>query len=118
MAKIIHTRDGKPYKEYKLKAGTLTIGRRPDCSIQLLDDVTVSGNHAKVFISPNDYLEGLFDVVIEDQRSTNGTLLNDKKIKRHRWKHGEQIKIGSHEFTLIDEQTRAFEQTNILLPDK
>ena len=74
MAKIIHTRDGKPYKEYKLKAGTLTIGRRPDCSIQLLDDVTVSGNHAKVFISPNDYLDGLFDVVIEDQRSTNGTL--------------------------------------------
>ncbi|HEY5604228.1 MAG TPA: FHA domain-containing protein [Gammaproteobacteria bacterium] len=118
MAKIIHTRDGKPYKEYTLKAGTLTVGRRPDCNIQLLDDVTVSGHHVKIFITPNQYLDGLMDVVIEDQRSTNGTLLNGKKIKKHRWKHGELIKIGAHEFTLIDEKTRAFEQTNILLPDK
>jgi pSer/pThr/pTyr-binding forkhead associated (FHA) protein len=118
MAKIIHTRGGKPYKEYTLKAGTLTVGRRPDCHIQLLDDVTVSGNHAKIVITPSDYLSGLMDVVIEDQRSTNGTLLDGKKIKKHRWKHGELIKIGSHEFTLIDEKTRAFEQTNIMLPDK
>ena len=117
MAKIIHTRDGKPYKEYTLKPGTLVVGRRPQCDIQLLDDVTVSGNHAKIYIAASEYMDGLFDVIIEDQRSTNGTLLNDKKIKKHRWKHGELIKIGSHEFTLIDERTRAFEQTNILLPD-
>lgn len=117
MAKIIHTRDGKPYKEYKLKAGTFTVGRRPDCNIQLLDDVTVSGKHAKIFVAPSSYMKGLFDIVIEDQGSTNGTLLNDKKIKKHRWKHGELIKIGSHEFTLIDEQTRAFEETNIMLPE-
>ena len=118
MAKLIHTRDGRPYKEYKLKAGTLTVGRRPDCNIQLLDDVTVSGKHAKIFIANNEYMVGLLDVVIEDQGSTNGTLFNDKKIKKHKWKHGEMIKIGSHEFTLIDEQTRAFEETNISLPDK
>lgn len=117
MAKIIHTRDGRPYKQYSLKAGTLTVGRRPESNIQLLDDVTVSGTHAKIFIAPSTYMVGLFDIIIEDQGSTNGTLLNDKKIKKHRWKHGELIKIGSHEFTLIDEQTRAFEQTNISLPD-
>jgi pSer/pThr/pTyr-binding forkhead associated (FHA) protein len=118
MAKIIHTREGRPYKEYALKAGTLTVGRRPDCNIQLLDDVTVSGNHAKIFIAPSEYMVGLLDIIIEDQGSTNGTLFNDKAIKKHRWKHGELIKIGSHEFTLIDEHTRAFEQTNISLPDK
>ncbi len=118
MAKIIHTRDGKPYKEYTLKKGTLTVGRRPDCNIQLLDDVTVSGNHARIYVAPSTYMVGLLDVLIEDQNSTNGTLLNDKKIKKHRWKHGELIKIGSHEFTLIDERTRAFEETNITLPEK
>jgi len=118
MAKIIHTRSGKPYKEYTLKPGTLTVGRRPESNIQLLDDTTVSGNHAVITITPNTYMDGLFDVIIEDQRSTNGTLLNEKKIKKHRWKHGEMIVIGSHEFTLIDEQTRAFEQTTIMLPDE
>lgn len=118
MAKLIHTREGRPYKEYKLKVGTLTVGRRPDCNIQLLDDVTVSGKHAKIYIANNEFMVGLLDVVIEDQGSTNGTLLNEKKIKKHKWKHGELIKIGSHEFTLIDEQTRAFEETNISLPDK
>lgn len=118
MAKIIHTREGRPYKEYKLKAGTLTVGRRPECNIQLLDDVTVSGNHAKIYVANNEYMVGLLDVLIEDLGSTNGTLFNDKKIKKHKWKHGELIKIGSHEFTLIDEHTRAFEETNISLPDK
>lgn len=118
MAKIIHTREGRPYKEYKLKVGTVTVGRRPDCNIQLLDDVTVSGKHAKIYVANNEYMVGLLDVIIEDQGSTNGTLFNDKKIKKHKWKHGELIKIGSHEFTLIDEQTRAFEETNISLPDK
>ena len=117
MAKIIHTRNGKPYKEYTLKPGTLTVGRRPGSHIQLLDDTTVSGSHAVITVTPSEYMEGLFDVIIEDQRSTNGTLLNEKKIKKHRWKHGEMVVIGSHEFTLIDEQTRAFEQTTILLPE-
>lgn len=118
MAKIIHTREGRPFQEYTLKVGTLTVGRRPDSDIQLLDDVTVSGNHAKIYVANNEYMVGLLDVVIEDQGSTNGTLLNDKKIKKHKWKHGELIKIGSHEFTLIDEQTRAFEETSITLPDQ
>jgi len=80
--------------------------------------VTVSGNHASITITPNAYMEGLLDVIIEDLGSTNGTLFNEKKIKKHRWKHGELVKIGTHEFTLIDEQTRAFEQTTILIPEE
>ncbi|NOZ54928.1 MAG: FHA domain-containing protein [Gammaproteobacteria bacterium] len=117
MSKIVHTRNGQPYKEYELKPGTLSVGRRPDCDIQLLDDITVSGEHAKIFIAASTYMDGLFDVIIEDQRSTNGTTLKGNPIKRHRWKHGDLIKIGLHEFTLIDEETRAFEETNIVLPE-
>jgi len=118
MPKIVHTRNGKPYKEYDLKeAGQLSVGRRPECDIQLLDDITVSGEHARIFIAASSYMEGLFDIVVEDQRSTNGTSFNGKSIKRHRWKHGDMVKIGMHEFTLIDEETRAFERTNIVLPE-
>lgn len=117
MPKLIHTRNGQPFKEYDLKSGTYTVGRRPECNIQLLDDVTVSGNHAKIYVAPSNYMKGLLEVVIEDQKSTNGTLLNNKNIKKHRWKHGELIKIGTHEFTLIDESTRAFEETSVLLPE-
>lgn len=117
MPKLIHTRNGQPYKEYDLKAGSFTVGRRPDSNIQLLDDVTVSGSHAKIQVAPSKYMKGLLEVVIEDQNSTNGTLFNGQAIKKHRWKHGELIKIGMHEFTLIDESTRAFEETSVLLPE-
>jgi len=32
-------------------------------------------------------------------------------------KHGEVANIGSHEFALVDEGTRGFETTTVILPD-
>ena len=43
--------------------------------------------------------------------------MNGKVIKRHMLKHGEVAKIGSHEFALVDEATRGFETTTVVLPD-
>jgi pSer/pThr/pTyr-binding forkhead associated (FHA) protein len=116
MPKLVHTYDGTFLGEIVLEEGSWLIGRKPDCDIRV-DDSTVSGNHALVTVNPSAYMEGLLDVHIEDKGSTNGTIINGKKIKRHMLKHGEVAQIGSHEFTLVDESTRGFETTTVILPD-
>ena len=116
MPKLIHTRDGIVIEEYHLDEGTMTIGRRPDSDI-CIDDLSVSGKHATVSVKANQYMDGLKDVFIEDADSTNGTKVNGRRIKKHLFKHGEVAQIGTHELTLVDEGTRAFETTQVLLPD-
>jgi len=76
MPKLVHTCDGKFLGEID----------HPDCSIRV-DDSTVSGKHALVTSNPSAYMEGLLDIHIEDQGSTNGTIINGKNIKRHMMKH-------------------------------
>ena len=117
MPKLTHTRDGRFIAEYDLQLGTLSIGRASECDITF-DDETVSGQHARITVRKSAYLEGLLDLLIEDQGSSNGTLVNDKRLsKRHMLKHDETVRIGTHAFTLIDEGTRALETTTIILPD-
>lgn len=65
-----------------------TFGRKEDNTV-VLEDPYVSGYHFRVF--PH---EGRF--VIEDNESTNGTLLNDKKLTRKTYlKKEDVIKVGN-----------------------
>jgi pSer/pThr/pTyr-binding forkhead associated (FHA) protein len=116
MPKLVHTHDGKFVKNYDLAEGDLLIGRHPDSDIWV-EDTTVSGKHALITVRPSAYMEGLLDVHIEDLDSTNGTIINGKRVKRHLMKHGEVAHIGEHEFALVDEATRAFETTTVILPE-
>lgn len=116
MVKIVHSRDGTYIHEYPLSVGIFKIGRRPNCEIRL-DDATVSGYHASINVTKNEYMEGLLDVFIEDQGSTNGTEVNGRNVRRHLLKHGETARIGLHDLTLVDEKTRAFEKTEAILPE-
>jgi len=118
MPKLVHTRDGRFLGEIVLQEGTLHIGRDRGCDIPL-DDDTVSARHTRVTVRPSAYLEGLLDILVEDQGSTNGTWLGRRRLdKRHMLKHDETLRIGAHEFTLIDEITRGMETTTIILPDE
>lgn len=63
-----------------------SIGRSRANDIQV-DDVSISGQHCRV--RPE---EGRF--VVHDLRSTNGTLVNDKKVSRHVLEEGDVIAIG------------------------
>jgi hypothetical protein len=51
----------------------LTIGRAPGCSVPLTSDNFVSQVHARVFLKGDEYW-------LEDLGSTNGTLVNGRKI--------------------------------------
>ena len=65
---------GSPLRTYWLTLSRTTIGRRATNTL-VLDDLTVSGEHAVLLV-------GLQDVVIQDLGSRNGTLLNGRPVAR------------------------------------
>ncbi len=113
MAKLILSFDGKLLKEYELDKELLTIGRRPGNDI-LIDNLAVSGTHAKILTILNDSF-------IEDLDSTNGTLINGERITKHALRNGEKVIIGKHTLEYINEAEEAgegeFEKTMIIRPD-
>lgn len=74
-------------KEFKISAEEISIGRDQENTI-VLNDVQISRRHARIFSDKS----GLF---IEDLKSTNGSLLNGKKIKKaQKLKNGDVITLG------------------------
>lgn len=67
----------------------LLIGRGTNCVLQLKNK-RVSGGHAKLYL-----LHGEWHIC--DINSTNGTYVNDKRIKDHVLREGDVIKIGPYE---------------------
>jgi hypothetical protein len=81
------TRGPRAGEVFELSALAATsIGRSRANDIQV-DDVSISGQHCRV--RPED---GQF--VLHDLKSTNGTLVNDKKVVRHVLAEGDVIAIG------------------------
>ncbi|HMP89222.1 MAG TPA: FHA domain-containing protein [Kiritimatiellia bacterium] len=74
-------------KRLSIQQGSLTIGRDPECNIDLEDDDEVSRHHATI-----EYREG--GPVIRDLGATNPVLVNQQPVKEHRLRDGDQIEIG------------------------
>ncbi len=108
--------DGAVSREIKLSDAPLRIGRGPDNDIQLVD-AAVSNNHAQLVTESGTYLEGHVDVYVEDRGSTNGTLVNGFKIKRHLLKHGDMVRIGQSEFRFQQKSNQGMESTRIVIDD-
>ena len=113
MAKLVLSFNGETVREYELDQEIMTIGRKTDNDIHI-DNLAVSGNHAKILTILNDSF-------IEDLDSTNGTLINGEKITKHALQNGEVIVIGKHELAYVNEAADAgdddFEKTMIIRPD-
>lgn len=66
------------------------IGRAPGCELQV-DSSSVSRHHALVLV-------GARDVIIEDLNSTNGVVVNGRKVTRQLLSDGDLISIGEVQF--------------------
>ena len=87
MNKIVVNLGNFKLDEITLGRGTLSIGRASDNDISLADTAT-SGYHAKIVtIFTSSF--------IQDLNSTNGTIVNGRKIVRHTLSHGDIISIGN-----------------------
>ena len=78
----------KVLKKIESEKSEITIGRSPNADIQI-DNLAVSNQHARFFKQNGQY-------VVEDLNSTNGTLLNDKKISKAILKHNDIVAVGKH----------------------
>ena len=111
MAKLVLTLEGDFLAEFPLDKARLSIGRRPNCDIRL-ENLAISGEHAVVV--PED---GVF--YLEDNQSTNGTLVNGRAITRHLLQDGDMIGLGRHQIEYREEDLaaeRGFEKTVFVMP--
>lgn len=105
MPQLIASVEGVEIKHVNLHKDRTTLGRHADNDI-VFDNMVVSGHHC-VF-----ELEGLADVYVEDLRSTNGTYVNGRMVKRQKLNDGEVISIGSFRIQYLAASDRpAFTRT-------
>lgn len=117
MAKLQFSLDGNSLGEFELNKERITIGRRPANDIHI-DNLAVSGEHAVITTIGNDSF-------LEDMNSTNGTLVNNKSIKKHVLHHNDIIEFGKYQLLYVNQaQTNmppkqgGFENTVVLRPAK
>lgn len=101
---------------FPLDKSVVTIGRLPKCDI-CIDDESVSSVHALIKITPNELLDGHDDVVIYDLQSTNGVVVNDRKVERCQLNPNDVVAIGWNRFKFFDEQSQGRETTVLMLLD-
>lgn len=84
------------------KEHTYIIGKDPTSCDIIFQDLSVSRQHAKIFVDEHD------DVFIEDLRSKNGTFLNGKALEEPKLTNSQDlIALGTTSFLVIDrEQAR------------
>jgi hypothetical protein len=81
--------DGDTRTTYPLGRRT-RVGRAPGCELQI-DSQSVSRHHALL-------LKGTREIIIEDLNSTNGVLVNGRKVTRHVLSDGDLLTIGETQF--------------------
>ncbi len=106
MARLILTHEGAVIREYQLNKDRTSVGRKPHNDIHL-EDPTVSGEHA-IFLKLQHYY-------VEDMGSTNGVVLNGKRVAKRQLTTGDIIRIGRHEFKFVD-AANEFDQTVLISP--
>ncbi len=74
-------------KTFPLTGARIAVGRTPDNAI-VVDDETVSSAHAVMIFSDGDW-------TLEDQGSTNGTFVNNRRVTRQRLQNGDRIRFGN-----------------------
>jgi chromosome segregation ATPase len=87
--RVLIQQEGGAEVKYQLGRRT-TIGRTPENDIQL--DTTFVSRHHAVLLSNSDHC------IVEDLNSTNGVLVNGRRVGRHILHDGDTLTVGRTEF--------------------
>lgn len=91
---ILRTTEGVPEKSFRiLPGGVRTIGRATGADF-IVDAALVSRLHCRL---TNDRTNAL---VVEDLDSTNGILVNGKRVNRSQLRAGDTLTVGRVEFMI------------------
>ena len=104
MAILAQLIDGVVAHKFEINA-KLRVGRLPHNDI-VIDDSSVSSNHALIERIENPDFPEVVEYFIEDLGSTNGTEVNGEKLTRKvQLHHEDSIKIAWNTFKFLDEQS-------------
>lgn len=97
-------------RSFRLRRGTLTLGRAPEADIRLADDLA-SREHARLEIAW-DEAERITTYHLIDLGSTNHTFVNSRLIDRAPLQDGDKIQIGDTvlKFVLLDDVESRFHE--------
>lgn len=98
MAKLVLSLDGDVLGYHFLDKEHFGIGRKASNEMQI-DDSSVSKEHAVILTVGNDQ-------ILEDLGSTNGTLVNGIKIKKHILQNNDVIDIGRYQLRYINQKAK------------
>jgi pSer/pThr/pTyr-binding forkhead associated (FHA) protein len=114
MATLALMVDGVVVQRFELEKNEVCIGRNPDCDIQINDNA-VSGNHAIISIRRNHYMPDQTEVLLQDLGSTNGTFVNDIKVKQRLLSNDDEVRVAWNTFKFIDSTQPNLERTAIMV---
>ena len=79
-------------ERFLLQSGENIIGRLEDCDVPVLHE-SISRQHARISLRTGE-------TIVEDLQSSNGTFVNDEKVKQSGLSNFDLIKVGNVEFRL------------------
>lgn len=82
-----------PVGYFALTSDEALIGRSGEAAV-VLDDVTVSRQHAKLVRNADSWL-------VTDLRSLNGTYVNKSRVEKVALKDGDELQIGKFRFVFV-----------------
>lgn len=109
MATLVQLKDGAAGIRLRIDKPQFRIGRANDNDISI-DDELVSKTHAIIEAMENKE-RAVFEYYIQDQESTNGTFVNDKKIGLYKLSNGDVVRIGLNNFRFLDDTNDDPEET-------
>ena len=83
-----------PEQVYPFTGEVMSMGRGRNNDIQIKNDGKISRYHCRIFRRGDEF-------IIEDNKSSNGTLVNGKLVTRQRLDGGEEVQIGETRMTFF-----------------
>lgn len=109
MPKLLLKFNAAVIKEFVMDKESISIGRKADNDI-VIDNPDISGHHCKLTMEGGGYY-------VEDLESTNGTFVNEKRIKRSGLHHNDVVGLAKHAVLFLNEAEVAAEAANQPSPD-
>ena len=104
MPKLLLKFNAAVIKEIAMEKESISIGRKPDNDI-VIDNPAISGHHCKLTMEGGGYY-------VEDLESTNGTFVNEKRIKKSGLHHNDVVGVAKHAVVFLNEAEVAAEAAN------
>ena len=96
MPKLLLKFNAAVIKEIPFDKPALMVGRKPDNDV-VIDNPAVSGHHCRLSVQGGTYF-------VEDLDSTNGTYVNEKRIKKAGLHHNDVVGVAKHALVFVEEQ--------------